>query len=605
MSHHALLPQTSAFYQQRSQDAVHWHPWAQRTFQKARGLSKPIFLHIGYGWCYWCERMASEAFRHPAIATYISRHFIPVALDRDQRPDLANAFMHVTAAMTGKTGWPLNLFLTPEGKPYYGGTYFPAENEVPGAATFQEILAEALRAWEEDRERVEDIAQEMARQMGEGLLPLLNSARPLGLSPEQAAAEARVNLESAFDAQNGGFGEAPKFPQPLVLLWLLHRAERGDARAQRMALTSLLGMARGGIYDVLDGGFHQYTLDAGWREPHFEKSLSTNALLAQAYTTAYRLTKQEAYRQIASRTLDYLTHTLALPNGLLGSGQSGESESPAGEGRYYMWTAAEVRTALPAGEADLLIAAYDLAEAPRTLQRRLTAEALEIQLGLPAGSARERLEAAKAHLQAARQRRMSPPVDDTVITAWNALAIRAFAQAGHDLNAPRYTQTAKRLAEALLIHTRAENGLGHSWYRGKIGEFAFLADYVAVGWALLALHEYQIALGAGITSWLYEASWFLEQTEALFAAEWGYYDTIPAHNFPFGRPQELLDGDAPSGNALATTLLAAFAKITHQDAFRAKAQAILDPMLPLLVQHPSAFPQWLFALEHLIAPSAS
>ncbi len=605
MSHHALLPQTSAFYQQRSQDAIHWHPWAPRTFQKARGLGKPIFLHIGYGWCHWCERMASEAFRHPAIATYISRYFIPVALDRDQRPDLANAFMHVTAAMTGKTGWPLNLFLTPEGKPYYGGTYFPPQAEVPGTPTFQEALAEALRAWEEDRERVEDIAQEMARQMGEGLLPLLNSTAPLDLSPEQAAAEARANLESEFDAQNGGFGEAPKFPQPLVLLWLLRRAEHGDERAQTMALTSLLAMARGGIYDVLGGGFHQYTLDAGWREPRFEKSLPTNALLAQAYTTAYRLTGQEAYRQIASRTLDYLTHTLALPNGLLGSGQSGESESPPGEGRYYMWTAAEVRAALPADEADLLIAAYDLAETPRTLQRHLTAEALEAQFGLPTGRAHERVEAAKARLLAARQRRMSPPVDDTAITAWNALAIRTFAQAGRDLDAPRYTQTAVRIAEALLTHVRGENSLGRSWYRGQIGEPAFLEDYAAAGWALLALHKYQAPLAPDITSWLYEATWFLEQIEALFAAEWGYYDTTPAHNFPFGRPQELLDGDAPSGNALAATLLAAFAKITHQNAFQVKAQAMLDPMMPLLVRHPTAFPQWLFALECLTTPSTT
>ncbi len=601
--HHSLLPQTSAFYHQRSQDAIHWHPWAPRTFQKARGLGKPIFLHIGYGWCHWCERMASEAFRHPGIATYISRYFIPVALDRDQRPDLANAYMQVTAAMTGKTGWPLNLFLTPEGKPYYGGTYFPLQAEIPDTPPFQEALSEALRAWEEERERVEDIAQEMGRQMGEGLLPLLHSTPPTARKPEDIAEAARRNLESEFDAQHGGFGEAPKFPQPLVLLWLLRQAENGDASAKAMALTSLLGMARGGIYDVLGGGFHQYALDAAWREPRFEKSLVTNALLAQAYTTAYRLTGQTAYRRVAEHTLDYLTHTLALPNGLLGSGQSGESESPPGEGRYYMWTAAEVHKALPADEAELLSAAYDLGETPRTLQRRLTDEALEAQFGLPAGTARARLEAAKKRLLAARQQRMTPPVDDTALTAWNALAIRAFAQAGRDLQAPRYTQTAVRIAEGLLTHLHSQDTLWRSWYHGQHGEPAFLEDYAAAGWAMIALHRVRAPQPPAVKSWLYEAARFLEQIETSFAADWGYYDTSPDHNFPFGRPQELLDGEAPSGNALTTTLLIAFAKDTAQSPFRTKAQTLLERMLPLMSRHPTAFPQWLFALACFLAPN--
>ena len=590
----------TAYYAERYYDAIDWQPWSEAAFQKAQKRNKLIFLHIGYPGCYWCERMASETFRHPVGVAYINRYFIPIALDRNQRPDIANAFMQVVAAMTGKTGWPLNVFLTPEGKPFHGGTYFSFETEVPGSPTLHQLLGEVLEAWENGRERVEDTANEMARQMSEGMFPLLDALPQTPSDPHATALEA---LAETYDPRYGGFEVGTKFPQPLLLLWLLRLAENGNTKAREMALTTLLGMARGGIYDVLGGGFHEYAHDAAWREPAFEKSLPTNALLSLGYAKAFRLTGQEAFRRVAAHTLDYILGTLRLPNGLFANGQGSESAHGGNRGAYYLWTADEVRAALPSAEAEALIAAYGLGDQPATLQRVLSDEALGERLGISPAEAAERIAAAKACLLEARQNRPAPFTDATVTTAWHALATRALAEAAAALNEPRYAEAAAESGAALLAHLRTADGLARNKYEGRATGHGLLEDYAAATLAMLSLHRTAPENAKNI-NWLYEATQLLETLTDRFAADWGYYDPAPEHFAPFGRTQELLDGIIPSGNALAVTLLLEFAAATDQPAFRQLAEAMLTRVAPAMAKYPTAFPQWLYAHHMLTTPSS-
>ncbi len=594
MPHHHHQNQTfdTAYYAERGADAIAWQPWSEATLRKARQRGKLIFLNIGYTGCYWCERMASEVFRHPVGVAYIHRYFVPVTLDRAQRPDIANAFMQVVAAMTGKTGWPLTVILTPEGKPFHGGTYFSFESEVPGSPSLHQLLREALEAWEKDRPRVEDTANEMARQMREGMLPLLEAPLP---QPGDVDAVALTAVEADYEPQSGGFDQGPKFPRPLLLLWLLHLAEKGHDRAREMALTTLIGMARGGIYDVLGGGFHEYARDAAWREPCFEKSLPTNALLGLAYARAYRLTGQAAFHRVAASTFDYILRELRLPNGLLVNGQGSESLHHGDRGAYYLWTAEEVRAALPPKEAEALVAAYDLGNAAATLQRALSDEALASRLGIAPAEAAERLAAAKTHLQEARQHRTPPITDTTVTTVWHALATRAFAEAARLLDAPRYAEAAAQGGAALLTHLRTADGLARNWYEDRATGAGLLEDHAAVALAMLALHRLDAPPPTPETSWLYEATQCLETLTHRFAADWGYYDTDAAHFTPFGRTQEIVDGVTPSSNALAVTLLLEFAAATHQPAFQNLAAAMLSRLTPAMAKYPTAFPQWLIA----------
>ncbi len=601
MPHHRKDKKPATAYDaERYFDAIDWQPWSEAAFQKAQKRNKLIFLHIGYPGCYWCERMASETFRHPVGVAYINRYFVPIALDRNQRPDIANAFMQVVAAMTGKTGWPLNLFLTPEGKPFHGGTYFSFETEIPGSPTLHQLLGEVLEAWENDRERVEDTASEMARQMREGMSPLLDALTEPPANLHTAALE---TLGAAYDRRHGGFETGPKFPQPLVLLWLLRLAENGNARGREMALTTLVGMARGGIYDVLGGGFHTYAHDAAWRQPCFEKSLPTNALLALGYAKAYRLTGQEAFRRVAAHTFDYILGALRLPNGLFANGQGSESAHGGDRGAYYLWTADEVRAALSSDEAEALIAAYDLGDQPATLQRILSDEALGERLGIAPAEAAARIAAAKARLLEVRQSRPAPFTDTTVTAAWHAIATRSLAEAAADLNAPRYAEAAAESGAALLAHLRTADGLARNGYDGRATGHGLLEDYAAAALAMLSLHRTD-APTPGSTNWLYEAAQFLETLTSRFAADWGYYDPAPEHFAPFGRTQELLDGIVPSGNALAVTLLLEFATAADQPAFRQLAAAMLDRVAPAMAKYPTAFPQWLLAY-HMLTTSSS
>ncbi len=608
MRHHpSHLPPITTYYQARAADAVVWRPWGEKALREAAAKKKPIFLNIGYAACSWCQRMASEAFRNPAIAAYLNRYFIPITVDRHQRPDVAAAYQMPVVAMTGKTGWPLNVFLIPQGGPYHGGTYFPPVEGALGMPSFQDVLIEAAQAWQNDRQRVEDIAAEMARQMGEGLRPLFQTNLPY---PTDPTGEALAALEPDFDAQYGGFESGPKFPQALLLQWLLTRAHHGDNRARQMALTTLIGMARGGIYDLLGGGFHLYAEDRRWRQPRFEKPLALNALLARAYTAAYRLTGQAAFRRVAESTLDFILSTLTLPNGLLASAQSGENPHDEGEGRFFTWTADEVRAILPAPQADLLIAAYDLADEPRTLQRALTEQTLSERFALTLQETTRQLEAARQSLRAARAHRFPPPIDATVITSWNALAVLALAEAGAALQAPRYTQAAVRVATALRQHLHDGHSLSRGQHEDQPIAAGFLEDYAATALAYLTLHRVQApppapaATETANSPWLYESLALLEALQNRFAADWGYYDTLPSeHFFPFGRPQEILDGATPCGNALTATLLAELTVLTGENAFQTQTGTLLDRMAPLLARHPTAFPQWLLAWEILHPPT--
>ena len=592
------LPAWSGYLEERNNDAVAWQPWQPETLRQAKRRGKPIFLHIGYTTCTWCERMGFETFRHPAVTAYLNRYFVPVVVDRHCRPDLARAYQMPVVAMTGKTGWPLNVFLTPDLQPYHGGTYFPPQGAgVPGADALQQVLTEAARGWQEDRERVVDVAQEMARQMGEGLRPLLEQLPPASAPP---GADALQAVQAEFDEQHGGFGGPPKFPQPLLLHWLLARGERGDAEARRMALTTLRAMAQGGIYDLVHGGFFAYTYDAAWQQPHFEKSLATNALLAQVYLRAYRQTGEALFREVAQATLGFLQSLVEPHCGLLGHGEGGLEEADTPDGRYHTWTAGDIDRVLPPALAEVARAAYGLDDEPRVLRQRAALPALAQQLGRCQGDVAQDLAEIRRRLAAARPARRAPQADRGARLGWNALAVQAFFAAAQTLNHPGYARLARRAYLALGQCFASDHGLAHHVFAGEARVPAFLDDLAA--WARLhvvAQRDPAAALWPDGQPPLYRAVEVLELVEEHFAADWGYYDTLPDHHFPFGRPQTLLDAEAPAGNPWLIHLLLDLAEVADQPALAEKAGALLQRIAPLLAKHPTAFPSWLWAFERL------
>ncbi len=581
---------------------VAWRSWGPAALEQAQRENKPLFLHIGYAACHPCRVMARETLADPEIAALINTHFIPVLVDREERPDLNALYMSAVVALTGRGGWPLNVFLTPEGKPFQGGTYFPPEPRY-GLLGFPELLREIIRAWEHDRVRVLEAGDKAASHIREGLDPLQRPASRLDPATLQ---QALGTLQGDYDRTYGGFHPAPKFPQPLVLRFLLARAQQGDAQAQEMALHTLALMARGGFYDVIGGGFHRYSTDDQWHVPHFEKALPDNALLARAYLDAYRLTGAEAFRRVAESTLDFLLRELSAPQGAFYSGLAAETEGE--EGRYYTWTPEEVRAALGEDLAPLFNAAYDITPTGhhhgRSVPHRVLSDAEVAQrFGLAdAAAAQAALEAAKARLREVRATRPHPDHTPQAVTAWNAYAIQAFAEAGAFLNRPDYLDVARHTASWLRENLWTDDHLAHLWRDGHALGTGFLEDYAALGNALLSL-----AQATGETDWLTWAQDLAAVLHQRFADtdRGGYFDTAPEHDTPFGRLQDVQDGATPSGNSLTATFFLRLATLASREDLRQRAEALLRPWQAAMARYPTGFGQWLIALNLALASNAT
>ncbi len=577
-----LARETSPYLLQHADNPVDWYPWGEEALEKARREDKPIFLSIGYAACHWCHVMAHESFEDPETAALLNEHFVPVKVDREERPDLDAIYIQAVQMMTGSAGWPLSVFLTPDGHPFFGGTYFPP---VPryGMPAFRDVLRAVADAWENRRDEIQQGSLQIARAI-QRQMAVYRTDEPL--RPETLE-EAIRSLEAGFDPLHGGWGGAPRFPQPMVLEFLLRRHAAGDPRALPMVVRTLDSMARGGIYDQLGGGFHRYSVDDRWLVPHFEKMLYDNAQLARVYLHAGQVTGKPLFRAVAEETLDYIAREMTHPLGGFYATQDADSEGE--EGKFYLWTPEEIRTVLGA-DADPFIPLYGVTAGGNFEGRNILTFS---------GSWDERLSLASARrrLREARQRRVHPARDEKVIVSWNGLALAAFAEAARALGREDYRRIAERNADFLLTHLRRPDGrLGHVWKDGQVRVEGFLDDYAHLIDGLLELYRTTFD-----PRWYSAARELAETMIAHFAAPVGFYDTADDHEPLVVRPRNLQDNAVPSGNGMAAWVLLRLAGLAQAPEYEARAWQGLAEVQPLLARYPLAFGQWLIALDYALS----
>ncbi|GLY84831.1 thioredoxin domain-containing protein [Actinoallomurus iriomotensis] len=579
-----LKDATSPYLLQHADNPVHWFPWGDDAFEEARRRDVPILLSVGYSACHWCHVMAHESFEDPATARMMNDLFVSVKVDREERPDVDAVYMEATQAMTGQGGWPMTVFMTPSGEPFYCGTYFPR-------AHFQQLLQAVSQTWRDRRDEV--LAQ------GQKVVGALTGATGLGggaAPSEEVPAAAVRGLAEGYDRVRGGFGTSPKFPPSMVLEFLLRRAARGGEgleTALEMADATLTAMARGGMYDQLGGGFARYSVDAAWVVPHFEKMLYDNALLARVYAHWWRLTGAEEGRRIALETCDWMLTDLRTAQGGLASALDADSETPEGrheEGAYYVWTPEQLTEVLGADDGAY---AVELFEVTGTFEHGTSV----LQLPRPPDD-RERYARVRAALLAARARRVPPGRDDKVVAAWNGLAIAALAECGAYFDRPDLVEAAIEAARLLRdVHWR-DGRLRRTSREGRAGDnVGVLEDYADLAEGLIALY--------GVTGDAAHAAFAGELLDVVldrFAdGQGGFFDTADDAERLWKRPQDPTDNATPSGQFAAAGALLSYAALTGSARHRDAAAAALAPVVPLAERH-ARFAGWgLAVVEALLA----
>jgi len=593
-----LAAATSPYLLQHAHNPVDWQPWDAEALALARSQDRPIFLSIGYAACHWCHVMAHESFEDPQTAAFLNAHFVSIKVDREERPDLDALYMDAVVALTGQGGWPMSVFLTPDGQPFYGGTYFPPvpRHSLPA---FRQVLEAIWHAWNEDRGRLLHTGAELTRHVSETLaLPTAPDHLEAGVL--SGAAE---RLLATYDWTEGGWGPGPKFPQPMAIGFLLRRHQRdGDRLARDMAVHALHAMARGGIFDQIGGGFHRYATDRRWRIPHFEKMLYDNALLSAVYLQAWQTTSDAGHRRTLESTLDFVLRELGLPQG--GFASSLDADSGGGEGDFYLWSPAQVEAALGDREsARLVCLALGVTEqgdveGRSVLRRALTLEELGRKAGAPSEQVEAELREAAAALFAARADRPPPARDDKVVAEWNGLLLCALAEAGSVLDRADYRRAALRLGEFALQHLYQDGRLARSWRDGRRGPPGYLADYAALGLGCLALYQCSFD-----PRWFAAAVDLAEKVLERFSdPRGGFHDTGVDHEALIARPKSLQDNAVPSGNALALELLLRLAALTGDGRYTQASTGVLGQMQTLAGEHPLAFGAWLSAIDFALGP---
>jgi uncharacterized protein YyaL (SSP411 family) len=606
-----LAGETSPYLLQHAHNPVDWRPWGEEALEVARAEDKPIFLSVGYAACHWCHVMERESFEDEVTAAQLNRDFVPIKVDREERPDLDQLYMGAVVAMTGQGGWPMSVFLTPEGRPFYGGTYFPGEPR-HGMPSFRQVLEGVRRAWDEQRPELEQAATRLVSAISDQ-----QRAEASASLPDRATLEGAVTaLEAGFDAVHGGWGGAPKFPAAMTIDWLMRRWLSGDARAISMARRTLDRMADGGIFDQLGGGFHRYSIDGIWLVPHFEKMLYDNAQLARVYLHAWQVSGDAQYLAVATATLDYILRELTTADGAFAASQ--DADTGGVEGATFTWSADEIADALRAGDAgediELFSSAYGVTtegnwEGRTILSRVRSTAAIAGSTGLAAHEVEARLARDRAILLEARSRRPQPARDDKALAAWNGLAIAALAEAARALARAADAEAIERAAiyltaaerAATIIVERLGDGTGRlrrSWKDGRASAPGVLEDHADLADGLLALYQATFD-----ERWFVEARRLADVILARFGdPAGGFFDTASDHETLVARPKDLQDNAVPSGNAMAATVLLKVAALTGAARYRAAADAALRLSTPYLARYPSAFSQWLIAAELAIGP---
>ncbi len=592
-----LADSNSPYLLQHKDNPVEWYPWGEEALARARSEGKPIFLSIGYAACHWCHVMEHESFEDERTAALMNEHFINIKVDREERPDLDNIYMNAVVAMTGQGGWPMSVFLTPGGEPFFGGTYFPPVRRY-NMPSFQEVLSSVSTAWREDRERIVNSGKQLSEHLQRELSAELNPQQLLQETRDHAA----LALAQNYDWKNGGWGQAPKFPQPMALTFLAGRAVQGDKMAADLIVHALKAMAAGGMYDIVGGGFHRYSVDDYWLVPHFEKMLYDNAQLALAYLHGFLVAGEPEFEDICRATLDFVERELLDPAG--GFYSSLDADSEGEEGIYYVWTPAELESILGASDRlSLLQEAYEISEAGnfegRNILRRQRsvaeiAEAREETVQ----EVQRQLSEIHTDLLEARSRRVRPGTDDKVLTGWNGLMLRSFAEAARYLDDDHYLDVARQNARFLLENLYTRSRLLRSWRRGDAQHNAYLEDYGALILGLLALYQSEPE-----AEWFEHASLLTEEMVNYFwSADGGFYDTRHDHETLIVRPRDLQDNATPSGGGLATLALFKIAALSGNANWRDLAEKAAGAIQPMAVRYPTAFSMWLQALDFGIGP---
>ncbi|HKW10365.1 MAG TPA: thioredoxin domain-containing protein [Gemmatimonadaceae bacterium] len=579
-----LANETSPYLLQHAGNPVDWYPWGADALRRAREEDKPILLSVGYAACHWCHVMEHESFEDDATARLMNEKFVNIKVDREERPDIDGIYMQAVQAMTGHGGWPMTVFLTPEGLPFYAGTYFPPDDRL-GMPSFKRVLTAVGDAFENRRAEVERTTAQLRAFFASTSHP---TRRTGTLTPNLLERVYRA-LEHDYDARYGGFVGAPKFPQVMALdVALRHWARTRTPMALTIARDSFHAMSRGGIYDQLGGGFARYAVDEAWQVPHFEKMLYDNALLARLGTHLWQATKDAEIKRVVEETLDWALREMAGPQG--GFYSSLDADSEGHEGKFYVWSASEIETVL-GGEAPLAaeywgVTATGNFEGKNILHVPNEPAVVAARRGISLGELRARIAAAAHALLATRAKRAWPGCDDKILASWNGLMVRALAEAARAFDRISYRAEAIRHGEFLFRALVADGRVARAVKHGNAKIAGFLEDYASLGLAALALYELTFD-----DVWLTRArsladatvQWFWDDTTGAF------FDTASDHEPLVTRPRDVTDNATPSGTSLATELLARLADLLQDEALRLRATYILETLAEPMARHPAAF----------------
>ncbi|MGD8632810.1 MAG: thioredoxin domain-containing protein, partial [Anaerolineales bacterium] len=509
-----LIQETSPYLLQHADNPVDWFPWGEQPFEIARQEDKPVFLSIGYAACHWCHVMAHESFEDPQTAEFMNAHFINIKVDREERPDIDSIYMDAVVSLNGQGGWPLSVFLTPEGKPFFGGTYFPPQRRF-NMPSFREVLESIQDEWTSNRERIEQVSEQLSRHL-QARPNLPTTDGQLDMATLDKATE---QLFKDYDWKYGGWGSAPKFPQAAVVEFLLQRYHRKkDRLALDMSTHALRSMARGGLFDQIGGGFHRYSVDERWLVPHFEKMLYDNAVLLPAYLHAWQITGDTEFIDTVHKTIEFLLREMRGEEGAFYASLDADTEGQ--EGSFYIWTVEELQQAISdEGDLQLALDYYGFGNGPNfeganVLHRPVTTAEFAKDAGMSLDDLRARLAVIDSALLEARSERIHPAADDKIITAWNGLLLIALAETARVLDHRQYQQVAKQLGRFLVSHLKTADGWKRTWRQGRSKHPATLRDLAAAGLGFLALYELD-----------FNPDWFFEAEELTAEILQNYRDT--------------------------------------------------------------------------------
>ena len=594
-----LINETSPYLFQHAHNPVDWYPWGDEAFEKARAEDKPVLVSIGYSACHWCHVMEHESFEDEATAVVMNEHFVNIKVDMEERPDVDQIYMTFVQLTTGRGGWPMTVFLTPEKLPFFGGTYFPPEPRynMPG---FQQVLLSVSEAYRDKRDELLHSANEI---LGEMRRVGISETAPAGFSAE-ILDSAFQSFVRSFDAVNGGFGGAPKFPPAMSLEFLLRYFKRtGNRNALEMVQKTCEKMAGGGIYDQLGGGFHRYSVDAIWLAPHFEKMLYDNAQLIRVYLHMFQITKNDFYERIAMETLEYVKREMLDKSGGFYSTQDADSEDI--EGKFFIWKPQEIEAILGEEDAQIFNFYYDVSEEGNFEESNI----LNINYAIPAGARelkisegklKEVLQRGREKLFSSREKRIKPFRDEKTLTAWNGLMLAAFAEASGILDNAEYLEIAKKSADFVIGNLQSEGHLLRTWKDGKAKLNAYIEDYANFADGLIEL--YQVS---GAIKYLLEAKRLAELMISEFWDEetGGFFFTPNDHEELIVRYKDYYDNATPSGNSVAADVFLKVAKLTGDEKYERFASTVLRLTAAQLSRHPQGFGRALSTLEFYLAPT--